>query len=358
MGGGGNLNAFTLVELLVVIAIIGILIALLLPAVQAAREAARRMKCSSNLRQLGIGLHNYHDAANTFPKGGKVGYATEANRNHGNVNWRLFIWPFIEQTALYQSVDLSLRISGTGGSPVNTAVLSKAMVPPFRCPSNMIPVFETDAGIPNADGYMLADYVGISGAYPDPLGRDAGLTTATAGAAANGAVVRSFQHGIMSRAGMLVFNEWKGLQHCRDGSSNTFMAGEQSDYILINNQQNIRTSNYHGAWFGCGGIGNTNLTVWNEDSNIMFTASGTNIYCSGVTTVRYPINYDKKTKLTAAPAGIAGTYGPNTIFTSPHTGGAQFLRGDASVSFVADTVSFENLAIACVADDGMATPEL
>ena len=113
-----------------------------------------------------------------------------------------------------------------------------------------------------------------------------------------------------------------------------------------------------GAWFGCGGIGNTNDNIWNENSNILFTPAGTNIYCSGITTVRYEINYDKKTKLTANPPGIGGVYGTNTIFNSTHTGGGQFLLGDASVQFVSDTISFENLAIFCVADDRMTSPAL
>ncbi|NLE38309.1 MAG: DUF1559 domain-containing protein, partial [Pirellulaceae bacterium] len=91
----GKAGGFTLVELLVVIAIIGILVALLLPAVQAAREAARRMRCANNLRQLAVGLQNYHDSHLQFPPGGM---------SINNLSWRCFILPFIEQGAIHEQM--------------------------------------------------------------------------------------------------------------------------------------------------------------------------------------------------------------------------------------------------------------
>src|SRR5947199_6053705 len=92
-------TGFTLVELLVVIAIIGVLVALLLPAVQQARESARRMSCQNNIKQLGIALHNHHDTKNTFPTGA---LNTGINGTPCYTTWTIEILPFMEQQALYQ----------------------------------------------------------------------------------------------------------------------------------------------------------------------------------------------------------------------------------------------------------------
>lgn len=122
-----NFRAFTLVELLVVIAIIGILIALLLPAVQAAREAARRMQCTNNMKQFGIALHNYHDAAKSFP-------ASRASmKGLGSTNWsaHLHLLPYLEQTARYESIGSSgLTNSYTGHASL------EEKIPAFLCPSD------------------------------------------------------------------------------------------------------------------------------------------------------------------------------------------------------------------------------
>jgi len=100
-GGHGRKRGFTLVELLVVIAIIGILIALLLPAVQAAREAARRSSCTNNLKQLALGMHNYHDVHKAFPWGGNY---TSCPSGWSIFNWRTAVFPFIEQRPSYDEM--------------------------------------------------------------------------------------------------------------------------------------------------------------------------------------------------------------------------------------------------------------
>src|SRR6201990_2648706 len=108
-------RGFTLIELLVVIAIIAALIALLLPAVQAAREAARRMQCANNLKQLGLAMHNYHQAIGTFPIGAlgvrspnKYASVGDATGSINRRTWAFMILPFIEQSAMYGAVNFSL----------------------------------------------------------------------------------------------------------------------------------------------------------------------------------------------------------------------------------------------------------
>ncbi len=130
-------SAFTLVELLVVIAIIGILIALLLPAVQAARESARRSQCSNNLKQLGIGLHGYHDVMGSFPFG-RGGTSTGPLNNSTRVSGFIPMLPYIEQTAIYDQI----RTGGNGAPPYGPQgwlswVNWNYTIPTLICPSDI-----------------------------------------------------------------------------------------------------------------------------------------------------------------------------------------------------------------------------
>ena len=151
-------GSFTLVELLVVITIIGVLIALLLPAVQAAREAARRMACSNNLKQIGLALHNYHTALSSFPPGyiSTVG----PNENPGVIaddrgpgwGWAAMLLPYLEQDNIYAQIHFNKDIT----DPTN-AVVRTTSLPVFLCPS--------DTG----DRTFKVDVLGDSSPYTTPL---------------------------------------------------------------------------------------------------------------------------------------------------------------------------------------------
>ncbi|MEW4563550.1 DUF1559 domain-containing protein [Bremerella sp. JC770] len=124
-------RGFTLVELLVVIAIIGVLIALLLPAVQQAREAARRMQCSNQLKQIGLAMHNYHDTYQVFPPGA-VNLNGTTNANQNLTNWAIAILPYLEQTALYDQYDQNVH-----NSHANNNDVLKTVLPAMLCPSDV-----------------------------------------------------------------------------------------------------------------------------------------------------------------------------------------------------------------------------
>jgi prepilin-type N-terminal cleavage/methylation domain-containing protein len=129
--------AFTLVELLVVIAIIGILIALLLPAVQAAREAARRSQCTNNLKQLGLAAHNHESAMGYLPPAFRGQQISGAPRYYDLWGTLALLTPYLEQTSVYKSIDLNLtmyQLTSPWGIQAPTAV--KAVVPIFMCPSD------------------------------------------------------------------------------------------------------------------------------------------------------------------------------------------------------------------------------
>jgi prepilin-type N-terminal cleavage/methylation domain-containing protein/prepilin-type processing-associated H-X9-DG protein len=126
---------FTLIELLVVIAIIAVLIGLLLPAVQKVREAANRMKCANNMKQMGIALHNYHDTNLTFPPGHTHTHAT--NGEPGKTTWGLCLLPYIEQDNLYKLYDFNvLQTNKLAQAAPNNVKVIQTSVPTYLCPSD------------------------------------------------------------------------------------------------------------------------------------------------------------------------------------------------------------------------------
>ncbi len=150
--------AFTLVELLVVIAIIGVLVALLLPAVQAAREAARRTQCANHLKQMGIGVHNYHDTYEAFPPGNINFGSCCMSENY--VTWTISLLPYIEQQALAERYNHNKT-----GENVTNKFVREQMVKTYLCPSDIEPrkLDRPESGPGASFEYHPGSYRGCSG---------------------------------------------------------------------------------------------------------------------------------------------------------------------------------------------------
>ncbi len=274
-----NRPGFTLVELLVVITIIGILIALLLPAVQAAREAARRLQCGNNLKQLALALHNYHTAHGVLPAGG---WAT------GNqVSWHVMILPLVEQQSLYDLINFNAQ-----GYQANKHV-GLNPIGMFFCPS------ATEAERRSVfDSSLVGDEHAYTQHYHGVAGPD-GTNPVTAQPYAMDPDFSSSRprHGC-ALEGVLSRDSAVRMEDIRDGTSNTFAIGERIPS--------------EAGWVA--GISNSI-----EDA----------IDLTCCKNIRYGINTCE---------GFCADHGNHRVYTSPHPGGAHFAMCDGSVRFVSENV--------------------
>ncbi len=343
-------QAFTLVELLVVIAIIGILIALLLPAVQAAREAARRSQCTNNLKQLGLALHNHHDIHKRFPPGGAGTHApwgtyVSTDEAGWGPSWLVHILPFIEQEPLYGMLDLSVSNPGWGDATTGAAI-ANAVIPPFRCPST--PLEKTVSGTPpSSSNVMLVTYVGISGAI-NGLIPNYNETRCNSGGSGSGCCTG----GIACGNGVLFPFGKIGFQDITDGTSNVMAISEQSDFLKTQNNTKVDwgAGHLHGWVIGAHG---GSLTAKRAPPNYF---SGGDARTFNQTTIRYPIN--QKTGWPDGDGdcgglGVCRNMGDNIPLNSTHPGGVNAALCDGSVRFVSETIDLATLAQLAVRDDGV-----
>lgn len=297
---GGARSGFTLVELLVVISIIGLLVALLLPAVQAAREAARRLQCVNNLKQMGIGFHNYHSQYNRFPFGGagSVSDTSAAVRARWRPSWGTVLLPYIEQQAIYEEMDLRLPYIDAANHVAGARIIAT-----YLCPSAPKTVMTR----PNGDTpsstvqFGRTDYGGNYG--------ERGLRCYPSLSCQNSYSDQGDMSG--GGRGVLLFGSERqiGLVDITDGSTHTIVLGEAPEGL-------------HSIW-----IGHRNL--FDQSTPINTRTSNNSRWPSCHTVFK-------------SRQGNVCDFGQE--FHSYHSGGSLFLFGDGSARFMEEQTEPQVLA--------------
>jgi len=298
-------HAFTLIELLVVIAIIGVLVGLLLPAVQQARESARRASCTNKLKQLGLAVHNYADVNKELPPLARMGAAGQTTPAWA---WSALVLPFLEEISLHNDLSVMTQqppdLQGTGnGSKLATRLDA------FLCPSDTPPRDNSPRGVPGVSPFGLTNYPAVSGEgervykpnTPNQYNKQKVTGVFVARTPTSGEPIRKFKD-------------------ITDGTSNTLLIGERaSDQLLVDNTGNTLNDNAR-----C-------YTSWTAVSMPDVDNSGYQGLMEIAGSTGEPLN-------SAAPSGNF-----RHSFRSTHPGGSQFATADAAVFFANENMSLQLL---------------
>ncbi len=315
-------SGFTLVELLVVIAIIGILVGLLLPAVQAAREAARRMQCSNNLKQFGLAMQTYHDTNKTFPSGytvelippatiGTTSMMSLANQSHWS--WGAFILPYIEQTALYNNLGVGSRTLHSNLTTPATLAMLQTPLPTFVCPSDPGPALNNfDQRLADnpadANAAWYNRHVTSNGTDRIPIAKSNYVMVACSSVSTTPPVWP--QYGPATGMGWL--NSRCRIAEVTDGTSNTVIVGERA----------FRFANLN---VGAGNALGFSSTVCTQGTSAGIKAAGMCVLGLAYNGINF-----STTNRVHQPRG----------FHSNHVGGAQFVFVDGSVHFISQNIDY------------------
>lgn len=317
-------RAFTLVELLVVIAIIGILVAVLLPAVQSARESARRTQCSNNLKQLSLAVANFELAHRNLPIGSKW-HSTD-----WGPSWLVALLPYLEEGNVDSKLDHSASFWNYWNlSAPNYLALRDYFPSVLTCPSSPLPRSTVDT-FPTYS-VSMSNYVGIAGACTDALtfNDPTGKRRCASG-----------MPGFNCINGVLGPNLSIKLSQIHDGLSKTLSIGEQSDWTTgIDGSRTDLRSCYWGAWMG------NHTAGWPTD-DVWSTSSDWNARPYNTTALRYPVGMKTES------AGNAYSVGSNMALQSAHSGGALVARCDGSVDFLDESTDWLVLRNLAIRDDG------